>query len=188
MLAMRFQSDLMCVLLIGIVAASLMHLGYSKPDAPWHLVRAANRAATAPDPVPLPDLEPGRDDAHLPVPTFVRYVSVERPAFQESQCCPNNFRILLCEKNGSPYGMQFVSLPKRCFIKDLGLRESDILLAVNRTPVFQPEQAIDAFFQLVKNDIVVLLFERNGRVGALVVQYKKPLLPLAGSVRKHKPG
>jgi type II secretion system protein C len=66
-------------------------------------------------------------------------------------------------KDGEPYGFQVSSIAPGSLVMELGLRNHDVVLAINGAPIRQPEDVIGLYQQFQQLDTVRLEIERGGR-------------------------
>lgn len=83
-----------------------------------------------------------------------------------------DFRILPYAKEGRPYGMRVLDLRQGSLLNRMGVQVGDVLLSINGRNLFTPEEAMNAYQTIAKEEHVGFRVERNGQLIPLEVDIR----------------
>jgi type II secretion system protein C len=124
-------------------------------------------AASAAAPSPSPSAEASAGPQKITVAKSERDQVMQNP-----QGYMADLRVLPNTKDGKPYGAQVVYLKPGSFIGKLGVQQGDVLLTVGGNDVFKPEDAINAYFSLIKEDHLEVKVDRAGKVFPIDIEFR----------------
>lgn len=74
-------------------------------------------------------------------------------------------------KSGTPYGFRVSKIKKNSILKNLGVRDGDIVKKVNNKQVTTEKEALSVFNEVKMSEVVDVTFEREGREVVYVYRF-----------------